>query len=196
MRILYPGLLVLLIILAVSCRPGHSVLKAIANSNPEKLVMMSDSLLSEPQFRSDTVAMNILAGAHAHIARTHMKNNNLSEALEEIEKASELSAGSGEIAYLKYILEGHVNFKHGNLWKLWDAIGLYTKAAEVFPDRGEPYYWIARTYEKKDGRDYESIIEAYEKALALLDEGFLMEDAGKRLDRIRGEKAAFEKFWR
>jgi len=189
-------LFIVLVFFAFSCSSSTNTFKTLAEEDPELMVSMGDSLLSLPGNKNDTTLLNIIVGARLNIAQSYIEDKKFDQALAETNKALGLSAKNKQAQYYSYLVEGHINFKHGSFWKLWDAIGLYIKATQVMPGRGEPYYWIARSYEKKDDRDFDSIIEAYEKALSVLREGPLKEDAKKRISRVMEEKRTFESFWK
>ena len=63
--------------------------------------------------------------------------------------------------------EGHLLQKSGKKNKLWSSIQAYSKAATIFEKAGAPYYYIGKSYYKLGDKDFDLIIESYDKALAL-----------------------------
>lgn len=185
-----------LAVIFYACVSPVSNYRAMLDENPEGLLALEDSLMSLTGFSGDTAMVNMLVEAHVSVSESLEFNGDLSGALAETEKAVALNPAHKKALYRMYMIQGHINYNHGNIWKLWDAIELYTKAAEIFPYRGEPLYWKGRTFEKKDDRDYESILEAYEKAASILPECPMLDDTRERIKRIQAEKTTFENFWR
>ena len=178
------------------CATNMNTYKQMALTNPDALIAISDSLLAIDSYKNDTSFVNIVIQAYISEAQKLIADEQLDEAFKKTQTALELNPDHKLAKYHNYLAAGHVNYKHGNVWKLWDAIGLYNKAADLFPENGEPYYWMARSFEKKDEKDFESILEAYSLALDKLEEGRLKTDAKERLARIKKEKTMFEDFWK
>ena len=63
--------------------------------------------------------------------------------------------------------EGHLLQKSGKKDKLWSSIQAYSKAASVNEKAGDPYFYIGNSYYKLGDKDFDLIIESYDKALAL-----------------------------
>ena len=63
--------------------------------------------------------------------------------------------------------EGHLLQKSGKKNKLWSSIQVYNKAATTFENAGAPHYYIGKSYHKLGDKDFDLIIESYDKALAL-----------------------------
>ena len=63
--------------------------------------------------------------------------------------------------------EGHLLQKSGKKNKLWSSIQVYNKAATTLEKAGAPHYYIGKSYHKLGDKDFDLIIESYDKALAL-----------------------------
>ena len=50
---------------------------------------------------------------------------------------------------------------------LWEAIQSFYKASNIYPLNGEPHYYIGETYLKLGDKDFDLIIDSYDKALSL-----------------------------
>lgn len=180
----------------LSCAAPGSNYRAMSEQEPEKLIAMKDSLMAESRFSRDTSMVNIIVSAHLVLSEKHVASGKIDLAIMELEKAVALNPDHKPARYRLYMQQGKASYNHGNVWKLWDAITLYTKASEVYPLSGEPWYWMGRAYEKKDDRDFESILESYQRAASLLTNGPLLEDTKARIVRIQKEKNTFENFWK
>lgn len=189
-------LLLVILFFLYACAPSVSKYRNLAEEDPEGLLEIKDSLMSAGNFAWDTAMVNILIEAHLAVSEKLETSGSLDKAVKETEKAVALNPEHKGAQYRLCMQQGKVNYNHGNIWKLWDAIGLFTKASELYSERGEPYYWMGRTYEKKDDRDFISILEAYEKAFKTLDEGPLLNDTNARIKRIENEKTTFDNFWK
>ena len=63
-------------------------------------------------------------------------------------------------------------------------------------DNGIASYWIAKSYEKKDSKDYDLIIEAYEDSLSKTLPDKLREDAEGSKAEANNKKKTFDSFWK
>ena len=92
--------------------------------------------------------------------------------------------------------EGKSHHKKGHKNGQWDAIQSFSKAATLIDTLGEPHFWIAKAYEKKDEMDFESALESYDIALKLyLPKKIRPAVINKRNDLIKRKKT-FEDFWK
>ena len=92
--------------------------------------------------------------------------------------------------------EGKNHHKKGHKNGQWDAIQAFSKAAALIDSLGEPYYWNAKAYEKKDEMDFELALESYDMALKLyLPEKTRPIVISKRNDLIK-RKETFDDFWK
>lgn len=149
---------------------------------------MEDSLLAiNPEDKDLRLA---LAAAHLRMARTG--NNSLLE----YKKVLQLDPRNGEAIYNLAMDKGRLLYKQGSRKSLWDALVVFGKAAIAVDTLGEPHYWMAKCYEKKDELDFELILEAYGKALALN----VSEDIKRQIKRERQvmeqRKDTYENFWK
>ena len=98
--------------------------------------------------------------------------------------------------YHIYMNEGKSHHKKGHKNGQWDAIQSFSKAASLIDTLGEPHFWIAKAYEKKDEMDFESALESYDIALKLyLPKKIRPAVINKRNDLIKRKKT-FEDFWK
>ena len=98
--------------------------------------------------------------------------------------------------YHIHMNEGKSHHKKGHKNGQWDAIQSFSKAASLIDTLGEPHFWIAKAYEKKDEMDFESALESYDIALKLyLPKKIRPAVINKRNDLIKRKKT-FEDFWK
>ena len=84
------------------------------------------------------------------------------------------------------------SFKNGQ----WDAIQSFYKAAAQIYTLGEPYYWIGKSYEKKDEMDFDSALESYDKALKLSLADSTRKMVETALMELTKKKTIYKDFWK
>ena len=165
----------------------------MASSNPNKLLSIKDSLL---QSSSKTHIAHSIALAHKTLGDSAIQEGDYEKAKTHFTKALKLSPNDSLYIYNQLIAEGHLLQKSGKKDKLWSSIQAYNKAAMIFEKAGAPYYYIGNSYLKLSDKDFDLIIESYEKALALE----LNTDLRKRVIQAREHVLTREKklkdFWK
>lgn len=84
------------------------------------------------------------------------------------------------------------DYKNGQ----WDAIQAFSKAATYIDTLGAPFYWIAKSYEKKDDQDFELPLEAYNKSLTLYLSKELEIEVKKARASLLKRKKVYKDFWK
>ena len=84
------------------------------------------------------------------------------------------------------------DYKNGQ----WDAIQSFSKASTYIDTLGEPYYWIAKAYEKKDEMDFELTLESYNKSLELYLTDEMRLKVNQSIDVLEKRKKTYEDFWK
>ena len=165
----------------------------MASSNPSKLLSIKDSLLRSS---SKTHIVHSIAQAHKTIGDSAIQEGNYEKAKDHFTKALKLSPNDSLYIYNKLMAEGHLLQKSGKKDKLWSSIQTYSKAASVNEKAGAPYFYIGNSYYKLGDKDFDLIIESYDKALALE----LKSDIEKLARQAREEALTREKklkdFWK
>ena len=180
------------IILFYSCQPS---LKSLSVTEPDVVVAKQDSLLAlSKDKRPEFVA--ILTTAHINIARRAESMGDISTAIDEYQKVLKIDPTNKIARYELLVLEGLNLYKKGSKSALWDAIELFSKAASIDMENGEANYWIAKSYEKKDNKDFELIIEAYELALTKNLPDDLRQDAEDAKNIAYKNKTTLDSFWK
>ncbi len=170
-------------------------MKTLSETAPDVVVAKQDSLLAlskekRPEF------VTILTTAHINIARRYEKSGDIPVAVEEYKKVLKIDPKNMIARYELLVLEGLNLYRKGSKNALWDAIELFSKAASIDADSGVANYWIAKSYEKKDSKDFELIIEAYEKALTKKLPEDLRQDAENAKKIAYKNKATLDNFWK
>ena len=180
------------VILFYSCQPS---LKTLSVTAPDIVVAKQDSLLAlskdkRPEF------VTILTTAHINIARRAASTGDISVAIDEYQKVLKIDPTNKTARYELLVLEGLNLYRKGSKSALWDAIELFAKAASINMDSGVANYWIAKSYEKKDSKDFELIIEAYEQALIKKLPDDLRQDAEDSKKIAHKNKTTLNNFWK
>tara|TARA_B100001778_G_C18569163_1_gene621652 strand:- start:104 stop:688 length:585 start_codon:yes stop_codon:yes gene_type:complete len=152
----------ILIAFVWSC--AGSSYKQMAISNPQKLISIEDSLL---QLRPTTQIVNSIALAHEILGDSAMGRGDYEKAKKHFTNALKLAPNDSLYIYNQLMAEGHLLQKSGKKNKLWSSIQVYNKAATTFENAGAPHYYIGKSYHKLGDKDFDLIIESYDKALAL-----------------------------
>ena len=183
------------ITLFYSCAIFEPNLKTLSETAPDVVVAKQDSLLAlskekRPEF------VTILTTAHINIARRAEKSGDISVAVDEYKKVLKIDPKNKTARYELLVLEGLNLYRKGSKSALWDAIELFSKATSINADSGVANYWIAKSYEKKDSKDFELIIEAYEKALTKKLPEDIRQDAENAKNIAYKNKTTLDNFWK
>ena len=183
------------ITLFYSCAIFEPNLKTLSETAPDVVVAKQDSLLAlskekRPEF------VTILTTAHINIARRAEKSGDISVAVDEYKKVLKIDPKNKTARYELLVLEGLNLYRKGSKSALWDAIELFSKATSIDADSGVANYWIAKSYEKKDSKDFELIIEAYEKALTKKLPEDIRQDAENAKNIAYKNKTTLDNFWK
>ena len=183
------------ITLFYSCAIFEPNLKTLSETEPDVVVAKQDSLLAlsknkRPEF------VTILTTAHINIARRAEKSGDMSVAVDEYKKVLKIDPKNKTARYELLVLEGLNLYRKGSKSALWDAIELFSKAVSIDEGSGVANYWIAKSYEKKDSKDFELIIEAYEKALTKKLPEDLRQDAENAKNIAYKNKTTLNNFWK
>ena len=182
---------IFLIVITWNC--AGNKYRQMASTNPNKLLSIKDSLL---QTSSKTHIVQSIALAHKILGDSAIQEGSYEKAKDHFTKALKFSPNDSLCLYNQLMAEGHLLQKSGKKDKLWSSIQAYIKAATIFQKAGAPYYYIGNSYLKLGDKDFDLIIESYEKALALE----LNTDLRKRVIQAREHVSMREKklkdFWK
>ena len=159
--------IVIIMILFYNCVGGGY--KRMSIEDPETLLSIQDSLIIIKG--NNQIIVDALVNAHNNVAEKYIKEGDNVSAVKHYKKASELNSSDKVSKYGLLIIEGRLLVSKGNKNGIWDAIEKFSKASTLYPNNGEPFYWMAISYTKLGNTDFDLILESYEKALSLeLDE--------------------------
>ena len=92
---------------------------------------------------------------------------NYNKALKYFHESQKLSQSDSLSKYSLLMASAFQKFSSGKKEVLWDAIQSFYKASNIYPLNGEPHYYIGETYLKLGDKDFDLIIDSYDKALSL-----------------------------
>tara|TARA_B100001027_G_scaffold11254_1_gene6903 strand:+ start:2049 stop:2633 length:585 start_codon:yes stop_codon:yes gene_type:complete len=182
---------ILLVVITWNC--AGNKYKQMASSNPNKLLSIKDSLLKSS---SKTYIVHSIALAHKALGDSAITEGNYEKAKDHFTKALKLSPNDSLYMYSQLMVEGHLLQKSGKKDKLWSSIQTYNKAAAIFERAGDPYYYIGNSYLKLSDKDFDLIIESYEKALALELSTDLREQVIQARDHVSMREKKLKNFWK
>jgi len=168
--------------------------KKISIENPTKLVAIQDSLLSVSG--DNQRIRHALVTANNSIAKRYLNTGDFKLAVQHFNKSTSIDGNNKDSRFGLLIAEGRILVKKGNKNGIWDAIEKFSKASSLYPENGEPFYWIAQSYTKLGDKEFDLILESYEKSLALdLDEGLRLE-VEKNYKIAKNRKSKLDSFWK
>tara|TARA_B100000609_G_scaffold162195_1_gene134125 strand:+ start:439 stop:966 length:528 start_codon:yes stop_codon:yes gene_type:complete len=165
-----------------SCSSG-----SLSNYNDDDLVFKSDSILkihsNDEQMRKLILAAKI---------KELKKNPNSNQYIEVLK----LDPKNPIALYAFHMQTGKLHHQKSYKNGQWDAIQSFYKAAAQIDSLGEPYYWIGKSYEKKDEMDFDSAIESYDKALELSLADSTRKMVETALVELTKKKTIYKDFWK
>ena len=167
--------------------------KHLSESNPYTLIGIADSLKSEKEKnRID----QYLVFAHNNIGLDAISKKNYSKAVVHFSKALDISKNDTLAMYNLLLCEGHLYYQSGKKDKLWESIQKFYRAAQLKSKLGEPHFYIGRSYQKIGDKDFDLIIESYDKALSLNLENGLRLLVEEERDLIINREKRLTNFWK
>ena len=180
-------------LIAITWNCAGNKYKQMATSNPNKLISIKDSLL---QSKSTTHIIHSIALAHNTLGDSAIHEGDYEKAKTHFTRALKLSPNDSLYIYNQLMADGHLLQKSGKKDKLWSSIQTYNKAATIFKKAGAPYYYIGNSYLKLGDKDFDLIIESYEKALALELSIDLREQVIQAREHISMREKKLKDFWK
>ena len=168
--------------------------KKISIENPTKLIAIQDSLLLASG--DNQRIRDALVTANNSIAKRYLNTGDFKLAVQHFNKSTSIDGDNKDSRFGLLIAEGRILVKKGNKNGIWDAIEKFSKASSLYPENGEPFYWMAKSYTKLGDTEFDLILESYEKSLALdLDEGLRLE-VEKNYKTAKNRKSKLDSFWK
>jgi len=165
----------------------------IAIDSPYELIALEDSLINAGLSKKNQKA---LALAHKNIALMQMKKREYVNAKSHFSNALNYSSDDSTVQYNIFMIDGHLLRKTGKKEKLWDAIEIYYKALKLEPFNGEPYFFIGKCYHALGNKEFDLILESYQKALSLQLSVSLKEKVEQELSLVSDREKKLKDFWK
>ena len=162
--------------------------------NPESLLLIQDSLILA--HGNDENVLSALAFANNSVAKKYMNKGDYKLAADHFSRSLKLIETNTESKYGLLLAEGRALVKKGNKNGIWDAIEKYSKASDLFPSSGEPYYLTALAYTKLGDTDFDLILESYEKSISLNLNDQLRDEVLKKYQDAKKRKTKLDLFWK
>ena len=185
-------MIIALSVLLFDCA-GNSY-KKMSIENPEKLLSIQDSLILARG--DDESVFAALAVANNKVAKKFMNKGDYNLAVDYFSRSLRLNETNTESKYGLLLAEGRALVKKGNKNGIWDAIEKYSKASDLFPSNGEPFYLTALAYTKLGDTDFDLILESYEKSISLELNDQLRAEVLKKYEHAKKRKTKLDSFWK
>ena len=165
----------------------------MAIEDPARLISLEDSL-SRSDLSESTIGSLTLA--HKTLGEKAMVAGKYETARDHFSKTLNLSPKDTMATFNHFLVQGHILYKSGKKDNLWDAIQVYHRAATIIEGSGEPHYHIARAYHKIGDKDFDLIIESYDRALGLELKPELRELASRARSEAADRDNRLKDFWK
>ncbi|MDZ7722556.1 MAG: tetratricopeptide repeat protein [candidate division KSB1 bacterium] len=116
-------------------------------------------------------------------------------AIDHYEKALTSKPDFEEAQYELYITKGRLYYRMGSSEDLWESIMQFGYAANIHPERAEPHYYMGFAYHKKDRKEYDNAIQAFEKAADLQPDSEIGQKAVNKVRELRAHQKKMQEFW-
>ena len=116
-------------------------------------------------------------------------------ARELFSRALDLKPDYQQAEYAFHMAAGRYEYKENRGEDLWEAIEHFGRASSVYPDRGEPHYFLGLAYHKKDKDEYSNAISEFEIAAEKDPDGPYARKALKKATELRAHRKKMREFW-
>ena len=165
----------------------------MAIESPYELISLEDSLINTDLSKKNQEA---LALAHKNIGLNKIIKKDYVGAKVHFSNVLNYSYDDSIAQYNLYMIDGHLLRGTGNKEKLWDAIELYYKAIRIQPLYGEPYFFIGKSYQVLGNKDFDLILESYQKAISLQLSTELKEKVEVEISLVSDREKKLKDFWK
>ncbi len=125
----------------------------------------------------------------------HYNKRKWDAAIKSFEQAVASNADHKDAQYFLHMARGRRFYQKGGVDDLWDSISEFGYATNIRAESGEPYFYMAEAYVKKNKDDHALHIETFEKVIELEPESALAKKAQARIKELKTRKEKLEKFW-
>jgi tetratricopeptide (TPR) repeat protein len=117
------------------------------------------------------------------------------EARKAAQQIATLAPGSKQDKFCRLMLDGNRKYTRGAHKGLWDAISDYSKAANLNPQSGLPYFLMGQARYKNNRTDYDAALDDYRESLKIEPNGYFASKAKAEIKKIEAVKKKMNKFW-
>ena len=167
--------------------------RQMALESPQKLIFLEDSLRNTGLSKKNQEAIVL---AHKNIGLNKIIKKDYKGAKVHFLDVLKYSNDDSIAQYNLFMIDGHLLRETGNKEKLWDAIELYYKATRIQPLNGEPYFFIGKAYESLGSKDFDLILESYQKALSQHLSSELKEKVEAEISLVSKREKKLKDFWK
>ena len=165
----------------------------MAIESPYELISLEDSLVSTGLSKKNQKSLVL---AHKNIGLLQMEKKNYINAKTHFLNALNYANEDSILQYNLFMIDGHLLRKTGKKEKLWDAIKIYYEAIKLKPLSGEPYFFIGQCYQVLGNKDFDLILESYQKALSLQLPVPLKEKVEQEVSLVSDREKKLKSFWK
>lgn len=165
----------------------------MAMEYPYNLISLEDSLRNTDLSKKNQEALVL---AHKNIGLNKIAKKDYDGARVHFLDVLNYSKDDSIAQYNLFMIDGHLLRGTGKKEKLWDAIELYYKAIRVQPLNGEPYFFIGKSYQILGNKDFDLILESYQKALSLQLPTELKEKVEAEISLVSDREKKLKDFWK
>ena len=167
--------------------------QGMAIESPYELIFLEDSLVSTGLSKKNQKS---LALAYKNIGLMQMRKKNYINAKAYFLNALNYASEDSIVQYKLFMIDGHLLRKTGKKENLWDAIAIYYEALKLQPLNGEPYFFIGQCYQILGNKDFDLILESYQKALSLQLSAPLKEKVEQEFSLVSDREKKLKSFWK
>jgi len=120
---------------------------------------------------------------------------NYDAAVDQLEEALKNKADLIDAQYYLALAQGAILYTNGRKSDLWDAIEKFGKAMVLKPEAGEPHFYLALAYEKKDRREFDNAIQEYQLAIEKEPDGYFAKQCQRKIKELTELRDRLNKFW-
>ena len=166
----------------------------MSKENPNEFINRQDSLLVK--HGNSKLFLDALLNANTAVGESNFQKGKFTESKINFNKVIKMSKDNINAKYYLKLIEGQKLIATGNKNKIWDAIEIFSKASIFLPNRGEAYYYIAKSYTMIGDKDFDLIFEAYDKAISLKVNKDLRLKIEKEYEDVKIRKKRLDSFWK
>ena len=167
--------------------------RQMALESPYKLISLEDSLRNTGLSKKNQEALTL---AHRNIGLNKIIKKDYKGAKVHFLDVLNYSNKDSIAQYNLFMIDGHLLGGTGNKEKLWDAIELYYKAIRIQPLNGEPYFFIGKAYQSLGNKDFDLILDSYQKALSFQLSAALKEEVEAEISLVSEREKKLKDFWK